>query len=102
MNRFWINKLMIVIRAVKRIFAALLLLVAGTGVFAQDTTGIVNYLQPEDYILEAVSISGVKFLDPNALDRPSTELFHRRRRFAPPRMRHRVSFDSGSPSLSSK
>ena len=58
---------MIVIKEVRILIAALLLIFAGTGVFAQDTTGIVNYLQPDDYVLEGVTISGVRYLDSNAL-----------------------------------
>jgi outer membrane protein insertion porin family len=35
--------------------------------FAQEEKGIANYLSPGDYILKAITISGIKYLDSNAL-----------------------------------
>jgi outer membrane protein insertion porin family len=36
-------------------------------IYAQEGEGIVDYMAPEDYILDSISISGIKFLDSNAL-----------------------------------
>jgi outer membrane protein insertion porin family len=50
-----------------RIFTAILLAILSLNVLGQEEKGIVDYLYPEDFILDSISVSGVKYLDRNAL-----------------------------------
>ncbi|HLP72692.1 MAG TPA: outer membrane protein assembly factor BamA [Bacteroidales bacterium] len=55
------------IKTVTRIFSATFLLLLNLCAKAQETQQIVDYMTPDDYIIGGVSVSGVRFLDPNAL-----------------------------------
>lgn len=50
-----------------RYLTVLILILSGLAVKGQDTQQIVNYTTPDEYIIGGVSVSGVRFLDPNAL-----------------------------------
>ncbi len=56
-----------IIKILIRSFTALLLSLFCITVNAQEKPEIVNYMAPDDYIIGGVSVSGVRFLDPNAL-----------------------------------
>jgi outer membrane protein insertion porin family len=66
-NRFWKTDKMMVIKRTKGIFLTLTLILSNLLVMAQEQEKIVDYSTAEDYIIGGVSISGVRFLDPNAL-----------------------------------
>jgi outer membrane protein insertion porin family len=48
-------------------FTAMLLIMCGMNAFAQEKHDIIDYMSPDDYIIGGVTVSGVRFLDPNAL-----------------------------------
>ncbi|HLN21418.1 MAG TPA: outer membrane protein assembly factor BamA [Bacteroidales bacterium] len=50
-----------------RIFSIIFFTLAGIIMYGQENTDIVNYANPDDYIVGGVTVSGVRFLDPNAL-----------------------------------
>lgn len=56
-----------VIRRIKRIFVAIFLTLTGFSVYAQDKQEIIDFMSPADYIIGGVSVTGIKFLDLNAL-----------------------------------
>ena len=51
----------------KKTVAALSLILICLGLFGQEEKGIVSYLEPGDYILDGITVSGVRYLDTNAL-----------------------------------
>lgn len=55
------------IKTITRIFSATFLLLLNLSVKAQEAQQIADYMTPDDYIIGGVSVSGVRFLDPNAL-----------------------------------
>jgi len=65
--RFWTNNIKMLIYRIKRFvtFVSMILVVINS--FGQDDKSIANYLSPGDYILKGVTISGIKYLDSNAL-----------------------------------
>jgi outer membrane protein insertion porin family len=66
-NRFWkTDKIMVIIRT-KGILLAVTLILSGFLVSAQEQEKIADYSTLEDYIIGGVTVSGVRFLDPNAL-----------------------------------
>jgi outer membrane protein insertion porin family len=58
---------MMLFRRFKRIVTASFLILAGTLIYAQEKQEIIDYTTTEDYIVGGVSISGIRFLDINAL-----------------------------------
>jgi outer membrane protein insertion porin family len=58
---------MMVIKGMKRVLTVMLLILLSINVIAQEEQGIVNYLEPGDYTIDSLTISGIKFLDKNAL-----------------------------------
>ncbi len=52
---------------IKRTFIALFLALTSLSLFAQEKQEIVNYSTPEQYVIGGVSVTGVRFLDTNAL-----------------------------------
>ena len=51
----------------RKVIAALTLVLICLGLYGQEEKGIVNYLDPGDYVLDGITISGVRYLDTNAL-----------------------------------
>ena len=51
----------------KRILVVVLMGILGLNVYGQEDKSIANYLSPGDYIINKITISGIKFLDSNAL-----------------------------------
>jgi len=51
----------------KRIIATLLLIIGGLSLHSQEKQEIADFSSPEDYIIGEVTISGVRYLDSNAL-----------------------------------
>jgi outer membrane protein insertion porin family len=66
-NRYWKNKEMMVFWKLKRIVLVIFLILAGTLLNAQEKHEILDYMTQEEYIVGGVSISGIRFLDINAL-----------------------------------
>jgi outer membrane protein insertion porin family len=56
-----------VIKFIKKALATLVIVITGLSAAGQQQQEIVNYLQSDEYILEGITISGVRFLDSNAL-----------------------------------
>jgi outer membrane protein insertion porin family len=66
-NRYWKNNKMMVIKRLKNILAAVLLVLTCLSVKAQEKLEIADYLSPTDYIIDSITVSGIKYLDINAL-----------------------------------
>jgi outer membrane protein insertion porin family len=66
-NSFWKNDEMMVIRKIKRSFIAMFLTLMSLSINAQEKQEIIDFMKSDDYIIGGVSISGVRYLDPNAL-----------------------------------
>jgi len=58
---------MMVVKQLKRIFLAISLILTSLVLFSQEKAEIIDYLDSYDYIIGGVSVSGVRFLDTNAL-----------------------------------
>jgi outer membrane protein insertion porin family len=66
-NRYWKNNKIMVIKGMKNILAAILLVLMCLPVKAQEKLEIADYLSPTDYIIDSITVSGIKYLDINAL-----------------------------------
>jgi outer membrane protein insertion porin family len=66
-NKFLKNNNIMVIRLIKGTFIAILLTLSSVALKAQEKQEIVNFMNPDDYIIGGLTVSGVKFLDVNAL-----------------------------------
>jgi outer membrane protein insertion porin family len=66
-NKFWKNDEMMVIRRIRRSFVAIFVILLSLVLNAQEKQEIVDFMSPEDYIIGGVTVSGVRFLDTNAL-----------------------------------
>lgn len=66
-NRYWKNNKMMVIIRLKNVFAAILLVLTGLSINAQEKQEIADYFSPVDYIIDGITVSGIRFLDTNAL-----------------------------------
>jgi len=66
-NRFWKNEKMMVIKRLARIIVLLFLTLVSLTLDGQEKQEIIDYMNSNDYIIGGVTVSGVKFLDPNAL-----------------------------------
>lgn len=58
---------MMIIKRLGNILTAILLVMASLSVTGQEKREIADYMSPSDYIIEGITISGIKFLDTNAL-----------------------------------
>ena len=67
MNRFWKNNEIMGIKRIKRTFVAILLTLLSLSFYAQEKQEIVDFMSSEDYIIGGITVSGVRFLDTNAL-----------------------------------
>ncbi len=56
-----------VIRTIKRSFIAVFLTLLSISIYAQEKMEIIDFALPDDYIVGGVSVSGVRYLDLNAL-----------------------------------
>jgi outer membrane protein insertion porin family len=66
-NRLRINDDMMVVKQLKRICVVVSLILTNLLLFSQEEAGIIDYSNSYDYIIGGVSVSGVRFLDTNAL-----------------------------------
>ena len=66
-NKFWKNDKIMVIKKTRRTFVAIFLALLSLSLTAQEKQKIVDYMTVEDYIIGGVSVTGVRFLDTNAL-----------------------------------
>jgi outer membrane protein insertion porin family len=66
-NSFWTNDVMMAISKLKKIFLAAFLILSNIALLSQEQTGIIDYSNSYDYIIGGVTVSGVRFLDTNAL-----------------------------------
>ncbi len=67
MNKFWKNSEIMVIIRIKKTFVAIFLTLMSLSLYAQEKQPIVDFMSPEDYIIGGVTVTGVRFLDTNAL-----------------------------------
>ena len=58
---------MMVIRIIKKTFAAIFLTLMSLSLYAQEKQEIIDYMTADDYIIGGVTVTGVRFLDTNAL-----------------------------------
>jgi len=58
---------MMVVNKTKAIFLAAVLILISPLLKSQENQAVIDYNSPYDYIIGGVSVSGVRFLDPNAL-----------------------------------
>ncbi len=56
-----------VIRIIKRAFTTIVLTLMSLSLFSQEKQEIVDYMTSDDYIIGGVTVTGVRFLDTNAL-----------------------------------
>jgi len=66
-NKFWKNDEIMVIRRIKRTFVAIFLTLMSLTLNAQEKQEIIDFMSPEDYIIGGVSVTGIRYLDINAL-----------------------------------
>jgi outer membrane protein insertion porin family len=66
-NSYWKNDDKMVRKKLKRIFLAVFLILTNLALFSQEEEKIIDYSNSFDYKIGGVSVSGVRFLDPNAL-----------------------------------
>jgi outer membrane protein insertion porin family len=66
-NRFWKNDEIMVIRRIERIFFTISLALLSLSLHAQEKQEIFDFMTSDDYVVGGVSISGIRFLDTNAL-----------------------------------
>jgi outer membrane protein insertion porin family len=66
-NKFWKNNEIMVIRRIKRTFVAMFLTLLSLSMNAQEKQDIVDFMSPEDYTLGGLTVTGIRFLDTNAL-----------------------------------
>ena len=67
MNKFWKNDNVMVIQKNRRTFVAIFLALVSLSLNAQEKQKIVDFMNIEDYIIGGVTVTGVRFLDTNAL-----------------------------------
>ena len=67
MNKFRKNDNVMVIRKIRRTFVAIFLILLSLSLSAQEKQSIVDYMSVENYIVGGVTVTGVRFLDTNAL-----------------------------------
>jgi outer membrane protein insertion porin family len=66
-NKFWKNEEIMVIRRIKRAFVAIFLTLMSLSMNAQEKQEIIDYMSSDDYIIGGLTVTGIKFLDTNAL-----------------------------------
>jgi outer membrane protein insertion porin family len=66
-NKFWKNNEIMVIKIFRRTFVAMFLTLLSLSVNAQEKQKVVDFMTVEDYIIGGVTVTGVRFLDANAL-----------------------------------
>lgn len=67
MNRFWKNDFIMRIRGINRVVVALFLILVAISANAQEKQNIIDFSKEGDYIIGGVSVSGIRYLDINAL-----------------------------------
>jgi outer membrane protein insertion porin family len=67
MNRFWKNNDIMVISIIKRSLVALFLTIISLSLYAQEKQEIINFMTSDDYVIGGVTVTGVRYLDTNAL-----------------------------------
>ena len=67
MNKYRKNNERMVIKRIRRTFVAIFLALLSLSLNAQEKQKIVDYMTVEDYIIGGVTVTGVRFLDTNAL-----------------------------------
>jgi outer membrane protein insertion porin family len=66
-DRFWKNDEIMGLKRIKRTFLTILLTLLSLSFYAQEKQEIVDFMSSEDYIIGGISVTGVRFLDTNAL-----------------------------------
>jgi len=66
-NKFWKNDYIMLIRRIKRTFVAIFLTLMSLSLNAQEKQEIIDFMSSYDYIVGGVTVTGIRFLDTNAL-----------------------------------
>ena len=66
-NKFLKNDKIMVIRKIRRTFIAILMALVSLSLNAQEKQKLVDYTNVEEYIVGGVTVTGIRFLDTNAL-----------------------------------
>jgi outer membrane protein insertion porin family len=66
-NRYWKKDKMMIIKRLRNILTTILLVMASLSLTGQEKREIADYMSPSDYVIDGITISGIKFLDTNAL-----------------------------------
>jgi outer membrane protein insertion porin family len=66
-NRFWKNDEIMGIKRINKIFITIFLTLMSLSLYAQEKQEIVDFLSTDEYIVGGLTVSGVRFLDTNAL-----------------------------------
>ena len=67
MDKFWKKNEIMVIRIVKRSFVALFFTLISLSLYAQEKQEIIDFMTSDDYTIGGVTVTGVRYLDTNAL-----------------------------------
>jgi len=66
-NKLWINDEIMVIRKITRTFIAIILTLMSLSLKGQEKQEIIDFMSSNEYIVGGVTVSGVRYLDANAL-----------------------------------
>ena len=67
MNKYWKNDKLMVIKKIRRTFVAIFLALLSLSLNAQEKQKLVDYMTVDNYIIGGVTVTGIRFLDTNAL-----------------------------------
>jgi outer membrane protein assembly complex, YaeT protein len=66
-NKYWKNDKLMVIKKIRRTFVAIFLALLSLSLNAQEKQKLVDYMTVDNYIIGGVTVTGIRFLDTNAL-----------------------------------
>jgi outer membrane protein insertion porin family len=66
-NKYWKNDKLMVIKKIRRTFVAIFLVLLSLSLNAQEKQKLVDYMTVDNYIIGGVTVTGIRFLDTNAL-----------------------------------
>ena len=67
MNKYWKNDKLMVIKKIRRTFVAIFLALLSLSLNAQEKQKLIDYMTVDNYIIGGVTVTGIRFLDTNAL-----------------------------------
>jgi outer membrane protein insertion porin family len=66
-NKYWKNDKLMVIKKIRRTFVAIFLALLSLSLNAQEKQKLIDYMTVDNYIIGGVTVTGIRFLDTNAL-----------------------------------